>query len=105
MKITIPCFCNAALLAAALMVPLTMTPTTLRAQEHETTKTTVRTYHDTKNNDDHEWNDREDQAYHAYTTENHRKTVEFSKLKPRDQQAYWGWRHQHSDSQLKIDIK
>ena len=28
----------------------------------------------------------------------------FSKLKDNDQQAYWGWRHDHSDEQLKIVI-
>ena len=100
-----PGFCNAALLGAAIIVPLAMMPSTLGAQERQTTTTTVRTYHDTKNNDDHEWNGREDQAYRAYNTENHRKTVEFSKLKPRDQQAYWGWRHEHSDTLLKIDVK
>jgi hypothetical protein len=101
-----PRFCNAALLGAALIVvPLTTMPTALRAQDRETTTTTVRTYHDTKHNDDHEWNSREDQAYRAYNTENHRKTVEFSKLRPNDQQAYWGWRHEHSDALLKIDIK
>jgi hypothetical protein len=105
MKIITSSFGNAALLGAGLIVPLvTMTPV-LRAQEHRETTTTVRTYHDNKNNDDHEWNGREDQAYSAYNTQNHKKTVEFSKLKPRDQQAYWGWRHQHSDSLLKIDIK
>ena len=105
MRIIMPSFCNAALLGAALIVPLAMMPPALRAQDRQTTTTTVRTYHDTKNNDDHEWNGREDQAYRAYNTENHKKTVEFSKLKPRDQQAYWGWRHEHSDTLLKIDVK
>ena len=97
---TISHFCNAALLCAALVTPLA-----IHAQERQTTTTTVRTYHDTKNNDDHEWNSREDQAYRSYNTQKHHKTVEFSTLKPRDQQAYWGWRHEHSDSVLKIDIK
>jgi len=77
----------------------------LRAQDRQTTTTTVRTYHDTKHNDDLEWNSREDQAYSAYNKENHRKTVEFSKLRPADQQTYWGWRHEHSDTVLKIDVK
>jgi hypothetical protein len=104
MKTTIPHFCSAALLCAALVAPLAMMPTALRAQDRQTT-TTVRTYHDTKNNDDHEWNGREDQAYSAYNTEKHKKTVAFSKLKSNDQQAYWGWRHEHSDAVLKIDVK
>jgi hypothetical protein len=100
-----PDFCTAALLGAALIVPMAMMPATSRAQDRQTPTASVRTYHDTKNNDDHEWNNREDQAYHAYNTQNHRKGVEFSKLKPRDQQAYWGWRHEHSDSLLKIEVK
>jgi hypothetical protein len=106
MRITTRCFCNAALLGAALIVPLATMLPMLQAQDRQTTTTTTtRTYHDAKNNDDHEWNSREDQAYRVYNTENHKKNVEFSKLKPRDQQAYWGWRHEHSDSVLKIDIK
>jgi hypothetical protein len=105
MTTMMPRFCHAALLSAALILPLAMTPTTLRAQDRQTTTTTVRTYHDTKYNDDHQWNSSEDQAYRAYNTENHRKTVEFSRLRPADQQTYWGWRHEHSDAQLKIDIK
>jgi hypothetical protein len=105
MKIMMPGFSNAALLGAALIIPLAMMPPALRAQDRETTTTTIHTYHDTKHNDDHQWNSREDQAYSAYNKENHRKTVEFSKLRPADQQKYWGWRHEHSDALLKIDIK
>jgi hypothetical protein len=104
MKIMLSRFRNIALLQAVI-IPLAIMPGALRAQDHETTTTTVRTYHDTKNNQDHEWNDREDQAYRAYNTQKHHKTVEFSKLKPRDQQTYWNWRSQHSDALLKIDIK
>ena len=95
-----PRFWNAALLGAALIIPVAMAPTALRAQDNK-----ARSYHDKQHNDDHQWNKNEDQAYRAYTTQNHRKTVEFSTLKPRDQQAYWGWRHEHSDALLKIDIK
>jgi hypothetical protein len=80
-------------------------PAALRAQVRQTTTTTVRAYHDAKHNDDHEWDSREDQAYRAYDTENRRKPVEFSKIKPHDQQAYWGWCQEHSDSQLKIEMK
>jgi hypothetical protein len=105
MKIMMSGFCNAALLGAALILPLALMPPAMQAQDHETTTRTVRTYHDEKNNDDHEWNSREDKAYRAYNTENHRKSVEFSKLKPEDQQAYWGWRHEHSDTTLKIEVK
>jgi hypothetical protein len=93
-------FWNAALLGAALLAPVVMTPTTLRAADQK-----ARTYHDKQHNDDHEWSGHEDQAYRIWVKENHRKYNDFSRLKENDQQAYWGWRHEHSDALLKIDIR
>jgi hypothetical protein len=63
-----------------------------------------RTYHDSKYNDDHHWDSHEDQAYRMWLKQNHRKYVEFAKQKEADQQAYWAWRHEHSDAVLKINI-
>ena len=40
-----------------------------------------------------------------YAKQNHRKYSNFSKLPDNDQQAYWGWRHEHSDAVLKINIR
>ena len=94
-------FWNVAFLSAALMAPIAMTPTALRAQDQKA----ARTYHDKQRNDDHAWNGQEDKAYRIYTKQNHRKPDEFSKLKDDDQQAYWNWRHEHSDTLLKIEIK
>jgi uncharacterized protein YxeA len=96
-----PRFWNAALLCAALVVPIAIAPVALFADDHESS----RKYHDKKHNDDHEWNNHEDQAYRMYGTEHHRKYVEFSKLHDNDQQAYWKWRHNHSDALLKIEIR
>ena len=93
-------FWSTALLGAALMAPIAISPTVLRADDKK-----VRSYHDTKNNDDHEWNAHEDQAYKMYNKENHRKNNNFDNLKEDDRQAYWGWRHEHSDALLKINIR
>jgi ribulose kinase len=101
MRIIMPRFRNAVLLGTALLASIAMAPTALRAQEHMT----ARTYHDKQHNDDHEWNNHEDQAYRKWAKESHRKYGEFSKLKDDDQQSYWGWRHEHSDAQLKIRIR
>jgi hypothetical protein len=95
-----PRFWNAALLGAVLMTPITMAPTALRAEDQK-----ARTYHDKQHNDDHEWNSHEDKAYRMYAKENHRKYSNFARLNDNDQQAYWGWRHEHSDALLKIDIR
>ena len=69
MKINLPRFCNAALLGAALIIPVALTPTAVRAQ-------TARSYHDKEHNDDHQWNNHEDQAYKMYAKENHRKATQ-----------------------------
>jgi hypothetical protein len=95
-----PRFWNAALLGAALIVPMAMAPTALRAEDKP-----GRTYHDKQHNDDHQWNSHEDQAYRMYAKENHRKYSNFAKLNDNDQQAYWGWRHEHSDALLNINIR
>ncbi|MGA2435535.1 MAG: hypothetical protein ABSG25_09640 [Bryobacteraceae bacterium] len=94
-------FLNAALLCAALVVPIATVSTTLLAEDQKT----VVTYHDKQHGDDHQWNSREDRAYRAWGNENHRKYSEFNKLNDNDQQTYWNWRHEHSDALLKIDIK
>jgi hypothetical protein len=99
MKINMSGFRNAALLGAAVLIPLAMAPTALRADDHK-----VVTYHDKQHNDDHEWNTQEDRAYRVYAKQNHRTYKTFSTLKEDDQQAYWGWRHEHSDVQLKINV-
>ena len=96
-----PRFWNTALLGAVLITPVALAPIALRAQDHKVAVT----FHDKQHNDDHEWNSNEDQAYRIYAKENHRKDSDFSKLKDNDQQAYWGWRHEHSDSLLKINIR
>ena len=93
-----PRFLHAALLGAALITPLTFAPSSLKAEDRP------RNYHDAKHNDDHEWNSHEDRAYRMWAKENHRKYKDFAKLRAEDQESYWGWRHEHSDAVLKIDI-
>jgi len=100
MKTIVSCFRNSALLGAALIAPLALAPATLRAEDHKAV-----VYHDKQHNDDHEWNAHEDRAYRMYAKQNHRRYTTFSTLNENDQQAYWGWRHEHSDALLKIDIR
>jgi hypothetical protein len=92
-------FWSTALLSAALIVPVAMGPSALHAQDHS------RTYHDKEHNDDHQWNNHENRAYRIYLKQNHRRYHDFSRQREEDQQAYWGWRHEHSDALLKIDIR
>ena len=94
-----PGFLNAALLGAALIVPIAIAPGTLLADDRN-----ARSYHDKQHNDDHQWNGQEDRAYRMWGKENHRRYQDFSRLKENDRQNYWGWRHEHSDALLKIEI-
>ena len=93
-------FWSTAFLSAALVAPIALAPIVLRAEDQRA----ARSYHDKQHNDDHQWNGQEDKAYSTWVKDNHRKNTQFVKLKDKDQQAYWGWRHDHSDSLLKIEI-
>ena len=76
-------FCGAAL--CALTIPATLEAQGDGHDNRRSDQKTVQRYRDTKQNDDHEWNAREDQAYHMWTQETHRKSDDFCKLNSRDQ--------------------
>jgi hypothetical protein len=44
-----------------------------------------------------EWNQNENQVYHQYVTENHKRDREFAKTTRREKQDYYKWRHNHHD--------
>ena len=93
------------LLSATLLAPVAILPGTAFAQDdHRKEAENARRYQDAKHHDEHAWNDHEDRAYHMWVEERHRKYNDFDRLNARDQQAYWDWRHNHSDAQLKITI-
>ena len=89
------------MLGAALIVLVAVAPTALPTQDRKA----ARNYHDKQNNDDHESSNHEDRTYRMYAKQDHRRYRDFSSLNQDDQQAYWGWRHDHSDAPLKIDIR
>lgn len=90
---------NTALLGAALLGPIAIAPALLRADDHD------RVYHDRDHNDDHHWDAHEDRAYRVWVKENHRRYRDFNRIREEDRQAYWAWRHEHSDAVLHIDIR
>ncbi len=55
---------------------------------------TVRVY-DPYYSDYHAWDNGEVVYYHRWINETHRPYVEYKKLPPADQHAYWDWRHSH----------
>lgn len=88
-----------------LSCTLLTSPGAALAQEHRKEAENDRRYQDARHHDEHAWNDHEDRAYRMWLEQRHHKYSEFDRLKSRDQQAYWDWRHNHSDAQLKIEIR
>lgn len=98
-------FCNAAVLSAALLGTLTLAPSVLRADhDHDHDGDHDRVYHDRDHHDEHHWDAHEDRAYRVWVKENHRRYHNFDRIREEDRQAYWAWRHEHSDAILHIDI-
>ena len=86
----ISCSIGTLFLAAAFASPAPMlaAPTPQDVQ--------VRVY-DEHHKDYHNWDEREDRAWHRYLKEKHRKYHEFNKAEKREQEEYWDWRHDHPD--------
>ena len=54
-------------------------------------------YYDKQHNDYHEWNATEEKNYTVYLGEKHITVHTYQKAKPKEQQDYWKWRHEHPD--------
>lgn len=80
-------FLGAAVLGISLMMPVAI----VHAQDHDRD-------HDTMQAKTHEWNEHEDQAWHSYLKERHKKDHDWAKASKREQKDYWKWRDAHPDS-------
>ena len=99
---TVTRFYRAGILSLTLIAPFAMAPSALPADDH---RPVSRRYRDAKHNDEHEWNNREDQAYRMWVQERRRKYQDFDRIRERDRDNYWNWRHEHSDAQLRIQVR
>jgi hypothetical protein len=45
----------------------------------------------------HQWNDGENDAWHRYLKERHKKDHDWEKASKKEQAAYWKWRDSHPD--------
>jgi hypothetical protein len=67
-----------------------------RADDHHSDSHNRR-YYDTTARDYHEWNQNENQVYHQYVTENHKRNREFARTNRTERKDYFKWRHEHPD--------
>jgi len=93
------------LLSAMVIAPVAVLAQDEHRNEQRREAENNRKYQDAKHHDEHAWNSHEDQAYRMWFQERHRKYNDFDRLSERDRQNYWNWRHNHSDAQLKIEIR
>jgi hypothetical protein len=82
------------LLAATLVAPFAAVAKGVPQDDHERREEQRRVY-DRRHKDYHNWDRREDESYRRWLEERHHGYVQFERLKHRDQQAYWQWRHDH----------
>jgi hypothetical protein len=80
-------------IAASLIAPVVVT-----AEEHHAEKR----YYDRNGRDYHYWNDGEDRQYRAYVVEQHRQYVPFVRVRPRERQEYFRYRHEHG---FKVEVR
>jgi hypothetical protein len=85
-------YISSLLLAAALAAPVAI----MAAPAPNNDGVQVRVY-DSRHKDYHNWDDRENNAWGIYLTNNHKKNHEFSRSSRREQSHYWDWRHSHPD--------
>jgi hypothetical protein len=85
-------YISSILLAAAIAAPVAI----MAAPGAAADGVQIRVY-DSRHKDYHNWDDRENDAWGVYLTNNHRRNHEFSKASKREQGRYWDWRHSHPD--------
>lgn len=74
-------YLTALVLGISLLAPVAVT-----AQDHDRPKAS------------HEWNDHENESWHKYLKDHHKKDHEWDKANKREQKAYWKWRDAHPDA-------
>jgi len=84
-------FLTALFISAALAGSLSV-----RADDHHSDNQNKR-YYDKTAGDYHEWNQHEDQVYHQYVTDNHKRDRDFAKTTGAEKKDYFKWRHDHPD--------
>ncbi len=83
------------LMAASLIAPVSVKAD---GDDHRNEKR----YYDRTGRDYHTWNGDEDRQYRGYLVEQHREYVPFQRVKPRQQQEYFRYRHEHG---FKVEIR
>ena len=86
------------ILAGFVLAAWVVAPVTLVAEDHRGEAS----YYDRDGRDYHNWNGDEDRQYRANLLERHRAYVPFVKVKVRERQEYFRYRHEHG---VKVEVR
>jgi hypothetical protein len=87
------------LMAASLIAPVALLAD---HDDHRDDHRGEKRYYDRDSRDYHYWNDGEDREYRAYLVEQHRVYIPFVKIKVRERNEYFKYRHEHG---FKIEVR
>jgi hypothetical protein len=90
-------YLSACLLGACLLIPVVVKADDDNHQQNKR-------YYDRDAKDWHEWNGKEDQAYHRYLVEQHVASHDWTKANNKEQRDYFRWRHSHPDVVVVPDV-
>ncbi|HVI08540.1 MAG TPA: hypothetical protein VND65_09635 [Candidatus Binatia bacterium] len=97
---------GAALLSTAIALPLASARPVIAApvvaaqdhDDHDRDHDRDHRVYDSYRKDYHDWDDREDRAYHRWIEEVRHETYrDYASLRASEQRAYWKWRHAHEE--------
>ena len=86
-------------LSAAMMVPVGALAMPMPQDDHERHEQEEREHrvYDPAYKDYHNWDAREDEAYHRWLEEKREAYVDYDRLDHKRQEEYWKWRHKHAE--------
>ena len=92
-------FVASVFLSAALLAPVGALAIPRPQDEHERREQEEREHrvYDPVYKDYHNWDAREDQAYHRWLETKHEAYVYYERLDHKRQQEHWKWRHNHEE--------
>jgi hypothetical protein len=91
-------FLTAALAAPAAISAARQQDNERQQENHRDDKDRDNRVYDHSHKDYHNWDDNEDRSYRQYLGDRHKDYRPFSETKPKEQTAYWNWRHSHPDN-------
>jgi hypothetical protein len=85
--------------SAALVVPIGAMATPRPQDDHERQEREEheRRMYDQEHRDYHQWDEHEERMYREWLRQRNFAYIDFDQLTPRDQRAYWHWRHEKQE--------